>query len=121
MEKERLGWEASFGGFVEEEGQRRECCDVSLVASTADMLSGVSGLLMKKTLSPSSVVESSTSSVAAATDLASKRVGRCFSSGNILLNALGRAEEPSLADIRSLVILAVKNCVYSVSLSVLAQ
>lgn len=119
MEKERLGLGAFSGCDVE---GRPRVWFVTLVANVAAMLSGVSGRLTKKTLSASSLVESSISSTPATTDLASTSIGLCFSSGNILLNPFAYATEPRrLASVRSLVILAVKNCVYSTSLSVLAE
>jgi hypothetical protein len=120
IEKERRGRVASSGWSVE--GRLRDC-DVSLVANTAVKLSGVPGRLKKyRTLSPSSLAESSTSSAPAATALASTSVGVCFSSGNILLKPPACADEPRLlASVRSLVIRAVKNWAYSTSLSVLAE
>lgn len=119
MEKERLGLGAFSGWAVE---GRPRVWFVTLVANVAAMLSGVSGRLTKKTLSASSLVESSTSSAPATTDLASTSMGLCLSSGNILLNPFAYATEPlRLASVRSLVILAVKNWVYSTSLLLLAD
>jgi len=49
-------------------------------------------------------------------------MGLCLSSGNILLNPFAYATEPlRLVSDRSFMILAVKNWVYSASLSVLAE
>lgn len=101
LSEERLGRDASSG--------------CSLAASTG-MLSGVSGRLTKKTLS--SLVESSSSGVPARTDFASTRAGKCFSSGTTLLKPLPSVMDPRfLVSVRSLVILVVKNCVYSASQS----
>jgi hypothetical protein len=115
MEKERLGREASSETSVE--GCRRmrsralELGASVLVAITAVMLSGVPGLLIKKTLSPSSLTDSSISSAPADTDRASTSVGLCFPSGKIL-------RKPCIFDnVRSLATLAVKKCAYSGSLS----
>jgi hypothetical protein len=116
MEKERLGRDAL--PEISIEGRVRDC-EPSLVAITAVILRGVSGRLTKKTLSSSSLVDSSTSAAPATTDLASTSVGACFSSGKIRLKPL--VEPLLLESARSLVIRAVKNWAYSGSLSVLAE
>jgi hypothetical protein len=85
-------------------------------------LSGVPGLLTQKTLSPASLADSSTPSAPAETALAMTNVGRYFSSGKMRLNRRAPALEWNRFDsVRCLMVLAVKNCVYSVSLSVLAD
>lgn len=81
VKEERLVRNASSGSSID---GRLPVCVLSLVANAA-MLNGVPGRLTEKTLSPSSLVESSSSGVAAATDLASTSVGKCFSSGTTLL------------------------------------
>jgi hypothetical protein len=93
IEKERLGRVAS--SETSREGCRRAASRALLalalawasvlVAITAVMLSGVPGLLMKYTLSPSSLVDSS-ASAPAESDCASTSVGLCLPSGTILRN-----------------------------------
>lgn len=126
MEKERRGFVALSD--TPAAGRVRDCERSDLVANMAAMLRGVPGLLTKKTLSlspspsPSSLVDSPKSSAPAATDLASTSVGACFMSGKTLLKPLTCATDPlRLANVRSFVTFAVKNCAYSTSLSVLAE
>jgi hypothetical protein len=85
-------------------------------------LSGVPGLLTQKTLSPASLADSSTPSAPAEMALAMTNVGRYFSSGKMRLSRRAPALEWNRFDsVRCLMVLAAKNCVYSVSLSVLAD
>lgn len=120
MEKERRGREAWSGPSVE--GRRwAASSELVLVAGgggaasvlaekTAVMLSGVPGLLMKKTLSLSSLAVSSMSSAPADTDRASTSVGVCLPSGTMRRN-------PRVFDnVRSFATLAVKKCANSGSL-----
>lgn len=82
-----------------------------LVVTMVVMSSGVPGLLTKNTLSPPSL---SSSSAPAEIDRASTSVGLCLPSGTIV-------RKPSAFDNgRSFPTLAVKKCVYSGSLTVLA-
>lgn len=113
MEKERRGREAWSGAASWElvlVGGGGCGAASALVEKTAVMLSGVPGLLMKNTLSPSSLAESSTSSAPADTDRASTSVGVCLPSGTILRN-------PTVLDSgRSFATLAVKKWANSGSL-----
>ena len=87
MEKLRLGRDASSP------------TSVSVFDETTAVISGVAGRLTKKTLSQSSLADSSMLSVPAVMDRASTSVGRFFPSGRIRRKLL--------------VFFAVKKCVYS--------